>query len=83
MTPFDVDQLANHVFGWNEIVQRDGASRDFSMANVKAKLPLKCLRPIDQGEYTCVAENDGRQLMATTVVTIDGECAISNCLLFA
>lgn len=71
MAPFDASQMANHVFGW-DIFKKD-SSPDFSMANVKSKLPLKCLRPEDQGEYTCVAENDERQVVATTVVTVDGK----------
>lgn len=76
MAPYGMEQMTNHVFGWDNVLKkRNGgeSGRDFSMANVKAKLPLRCLRPEDQGEYTCFAENDGRQLVASTILTVDGE----------
>jgi len=71
MSPLDLDRFANQVFGW-DLVKRGGMGKeDFAMANVKSKLPLKCLKPADVGEYTCIAENEGKQLIATTLVSID------------
>lgn len=70
MMPYGLD-FSNQVYGWGSPVKRDEGG-DFSMANVKSKLPLRCLRPEDQGEYSCVAENEGRQLIATTTLAVEG-----------
>ncbi|ODM95594.1 Neural/ectodermal development factor IMP-L2 [Orchesella cincta] len=43
------------------------------MANVKSKLPIKCAQPEDEGTYTCFAINRGKQVSASTVVTVNDD----------
>ncbi|CAL8071401.1 unnamed protein product [Orchesella dallaii] len=58
------DSMKNNVifdkFGYN------------GMANVKSKLPIKCAQPEDEGSYTCIAINRGKQVSATTVLSVIG-----------
>jgi hypothetical protein len=46
-------------------------SMGFSMSKVKSKLPIRCIRPEDEGKYSCVADNDGRELASSTEVVIE------------
>jgi len=57
MSPLDIDRfaIANQVFGIGGGIGM-AKQEDFAMANVKSKLPLKCLKPEDVGVYTCIAE---------------------------
>ena len=50
----------------------------FSMAKLKSKLPIRCIRPEDEGEYSCVATqtegyNGGHQIAASSLVVIEGK----------
>ena len=63
------ESFTNHV-DRNEVPFGDQAG--FVMAKVKSKLPLQCIRPEDEATYTCVADNNGRQVVASTVVVIEG-----------
>lgn len=55
--------------GNNVVYDKFGHS---GMANVKSKLPIKCAQPEDQGRYTCVAVNRGKQVSATTHLSVIG-----------
>ncbi|CAG7658800.1 unnamed protein product [Allacma fusca] len=69
---FSSEELANQVDREsNGIAYSVGEKSGFVMAKTKSKLPLRCIRPEDEAQYTCVADNDGRQLIASTVVVIE------------
>jgi len=46
---------------------------NFAMSKVKSKLPLRCIRPEDEGEYKCVADNEGRQMVTSTIISIESK----------
>lgn len=55
--------------GNNVIYDKFGST---GMANVKARLPIKCAQPGDEGQYKCVAINRGKEVSATTYLSVIG-----------
>lgn len=64
------DSIKNRLeIGNNVLYEKFGHT---GMANVKSRLPIKCAQPEDQAHYTCVAVNRGKQVSATTLLTVIG-----------
>jgi len=47
------------------------------MAKISSILPFRCVRPEDEGQYTCVADNGVKQASSTTMVSVKRKLKIN------
>jgi len=75
LVSLDSEEMTNGLDTRDSLLERRSKGNfipsSFAMSKIKSKLPLRCIRPEEEGEYSCVADNFGRQLVAKTTVAIE------------
>lgn len=77
LVTFDSEEMMNGLDTRDSLLERRSEGNfvpsNFAMAKIKSKLPLRCIRPEEEGQYSCVADNLRQQVLATTTVAIEGK----------